>query len=91
MGRARYLVVIAALLLPGCGGDGDTPNVQDVERDLARVVQQETGTGGDVAVDCPDGVEEGELCDVTATGGLTAKVRVTRLEDGHVEGEVVQP
>jgi hypothetical protein len=91
MGRARHLFVIAALVLPGCGGDDDAPDVQQVERDLARVVQQETGTGGDVVVDCPDGVEEGDLCNVTATGGLAAKVRVTRLEGGDVEGEIVQP
>ena len=89
MGRARYLVVIAALALAGCGGDGAT-DVDDVTQQLVRDVERQTGTQ-DVQVECDDDVSEGDLCDVTAAGGLKAQVKITKLDDGDVEGEVVQP
>jgi hypothetical protein len=45
-----------------------------------------------VTVDCPDDIDEGDLCRVSAPGGLTAEIRVTRLGDpGETDGEVVQP
>ena len=85
MRHARYLVVIAvAAALGGCGGGGDAPerNTAELERDLAREIQGTTGTR-DVTVDCPDEAGEGDVCDVTAPGGVKAKVTV--------EGEIVQP
>jgi hypothetical protein len=91
MGRARYLVVaVGAVALVGCGDDEAAPDTAQVEGDLARIVQEQTGTR-DVRVSCPGDVGEGDLCDVSAPGGLQAQVKVTRLEDGGVEGEVVQP
>jgi hypothetical protein len=88
MRRARYLVVIA-ISLGACGDDGAT-DVDDVTRQLEGDVQRQTGTR-DVQVMCEDDVSEGDVCDVTAAGGLDAQVRITRLEDGEVQGEVVQP
>jgi hypothetical protein len=88
MGMARYLVVIA-IALAGCGDDEAT-DVGDVTRQLAREVERQTGTQ-DVQVVCGDDVSEGDLCEVTAAGGLKAQVRITRLDGGEVEGEVVQP
>ena len=90
MGRARYLVVIAAAIaLIGCGEES-TPDNDEIVQALARDVQEQTGTQ-DVTVVCGEDVGEGDLCDVTAAGGVTAKVKITRLEDGDVQGEVVQP
>ena len=78
-------------MLVGCGGDDDQPDVAAVERDLARGVEEQTGTR-DVTVDCPDDVAESDVCAVSAAGGVRAQVRVTRLtDDGDVEGELVQP
>ena len=89
MGRARYLVVIAAAIaVVGCGDDPEV-DVGGIERDLAAGVEEDTGTRG-VTVDCPEGVEEGDVCQATAPGGVKAEVRVTRL-DGEAEGTVVQP
>jgi hypothetical protein len=92
MGRARYLVVtVGVAALVGCGDDeANRPDTAQVEGDLARTVQQQTGTR-DVRVSCPGDVGEGDLCDVSAPGGLDAQVKVTRLADGEVEGEIVQP
>ena len=87
MGRARYLVVIA-VALAGCGDGAGAP--EDLEDQLATEIQQKTGTKG-VAVTCPDEPEEGDLCDLTASGGLTAKVRITRIDGSEADGEVVQP
>ena len=81
MRRARYLLVIA-LAVGGCGGGEDSPDAGELERDLAREIERTTGTE-DVAVDCPDGAGEGDVCDVTAPGGVKAKVTV--------EGELIQP
>ena len=90
MGRARYLVVIAAAIaLIGCGEE-TKPDTDEIVQALARDVQQQTGTK-DVLVVCGEDVGEGDLCDVTAAGGVKAKVKITRLEDGDVQGEVVQP
>jgi hypothetical protein len=90
MGRARYLVVTAALLVfAGCGDD-PAPDAAEIARELAGEVEEQTGTK-DVLVICKGGVGEGDLCDVRAAGGLKAKIRITRLEDGDVEGELVQP
>ncbi len=89
MGRARYLVVIAvAAALVGCGDDS-SPDVAGIERDLAAGVEADTGTR-DVTVECPDDVGEGDVCQVTAAGGVKAGVRVTAL-DGEAEGTLVQP
>ena len=91
MGRARYLVVTGLVAaFAGCGGDDDAPDVQEVERDLGRMVQEQTGTR-DPAVSCPEDVEEGDACEVTAAGGVQAKVKVTRIDEGRVEGEVLPP
>ena len=91
MARARYFVVtVGVAALVGCGDDEAAPDTARVEGDLARIVQQQTGTR-DVRVSCPGDVGEGDLCDVSAPGGLEAQVEVTRLDDGEVEGEVVQP
>jgi hypothetical protein len=91
MARARYLLVTAALAaLAGCGNDDEEPAIDQVARELAHDVQEQTGTK-DVVVTCSGHVSEGDLCDVTAAGGLKAKVRIVRLEDGDVQGEVVQP
>jgi hypothetical protein len=89
MGRARYLLVAIALAFAACGDDNNEPDVATVERDLAAGVEQDTGTR-DVNVDCPEDVGEGDVCQVTAAGGVKAQVRVTRLDD-TAEGEVVQP
>ena len=79
----------ACLALAACGGDS-APDVEEVESGLARVVEDTTGTR-DVAVTCPDDVAEGDVCDVTAPGGVRAQVRVTRVDGSDVDGEVVQP
>ena len=91
MARALHFLV-AALAVGACGDDDrDDVDVSAVERGLARVVEQQTATR-DVSVDCPDDVDEGDLCGVSAPGGLSAEIRVTRLGDpGEIEGEVVQP
>jgi hypothetical protein len=88
MGRARYLVIAAALALAACG-DESKPDVGKITDDLAHDVQAETGTR-DVHVVCPDDVSEGDVCDMTAAGGLKAKIRVTQI-DGDAKGEIVQP
>ena len=72
-----------------CGDDGAT-DVDDVTQQLVRDVERQTGTQ-DVQVECDDDVSEGDLCDVTAAGGLKAQVKITKLDDGDVEGEIVQP
>jgi hypothetical protein len=79
----------ACLVLAACGGD-DGPDVEEVESGLVGVVEETTGTR-DVAVSCPDDVGEGDVCEVTAPGGVRAQVRVTRIDDSDVDGEVVQP
>jgi hypothetical protein len=90
MGRARYRVATAAAIaLIGCGDEESTPETDQIVRALEHDVQQQTGTQ-DVLVACGEDVGEGDLCDVTAAGGVKAKVKITRLEDGEVEG-VVQP
>lgn len=88
MGRARYFVVAVALALAACGDDSG-PDVGTIERDLAAGVEQDTGTR-DVSVDCPEDVGEGDVCQVTATGGVKAQIRVTQLDD-QAEGELVEP
>jgi hypothetical protein len=88
MRRARYLLVIA-VALAGCGDEAES-GPDDVEEQLVSEIQAETGTES-VTIECPDDPQEGDLCDLTAPGGLRAKVRITRLDDGAVDGEVVQP
>lgn len=89
MGRTRYLVAVAATVaVIGCGDDS-AEDVGGIERDLAAGAEEDTGTR-DVTVDCPEDVEEGDVCQLTAPGGLKAEVRVTRL-DGEAEGTVEQP
>ena len=94
MGRARYLVVIAALALAGCGGE-DTLDGGDIESEVVPQIEDQTGTR-DVAVECPDDVEaeEGAVfeCDITAEGGIKAKLKVTQEDDeGNVRWEIVRP
>ena len=96
MGRARYLFVIAAILpLSACGGD-ETLDVGKVEDEVAPEIERQTGTR-DVAIDCPDEdieLEEGAAfeCDVSAEGGIEAKVKVTQEDDeGNVRWQVVRP
>ena len=56
MARALHLLV-AALAIGACGDDGSGEvDAAAVERDLARVVEQQTATRG-VSVDCPDDVQ----------------------------------
>ena len=83
MRRARYLVVmVLALGACGGGGGGSEPGTPELERDLVRTVEEQTGTR-DVTVDCPEDAGEGDTCDVTAPGGVKAKVTV--------DGKIVQP
>ena len=89
MGRARYFLVAVATALAACGDDAET-DVARTEGELAHIVEQQTGTDA-VVVSCPDDVSEGDVCEVTAAGGVRAQVRVTRLDDDAVEGQVVQP
>ena len=89
MGRARYFLVAVVAALGACGDDAET-DVARTEEELVRIVEQQTGTD-EVAVSCPSDVGEGDVCDVTAPGGVQAQVRVTRLDGDAVEGEVVQP
>jgi hypothetical protein len=93
MGRARYLVVIPALAFAACGSD--TLDAAEVESEIVPMVEDQTGTRG-VAIACPDDVEaeEGAVfeCDVTAEGGIEAKLRVTQEDDeGNVRWEIVRP
>ena len=93
MGRARYLVVIAALGLAGCGSD--TLDSGDIESEVVPQIEDQTGTRN-VEVACPDDVEaeEGAVfeCDVSAEGGVEAKLKVTQEDDeGNVRWEIVQP
>jgi hypothetical protein len=89
VGRARYFLVAVATALAACGDDAET-DVARAEGELAGIVEQQTGTE-DVVVSCPDDVGEGDVCDVAAPGGVRAQVRVTRLDEDAVEGQVVQP
>jgi hypothetical protein len=89
VGRARYFLVAVAAALAACGDDSE-PDVARTEEALVRIVEQQTGTD-EVVVSCPDDVGEGDVCDVTAPGGVQAQVRVTRLDDDVVEGQVLQP
>jgi uncharacterized protein DUF4333 len=93
MGRARYLVVIAALAFAGCGSD--TLDAGDIESEVVPQIEEQTGTR-DVEVACPDDVEaeEGAVfeCDVSAEGGIEAKLKVTQEDgEGNVRWEIVQP
>jgi hypothetical protein len=65
-------------VLGACGSD-ESDDRRELERDLTRTVEEQTGTR-DVEVTCP---EEGDVCTVTAPGGVRAKVTV--------DGELVQP
>ena len=80
----------ACLALVACGDDDSGPSLEEIEKGLARDVQETTGTR-DVTVSCPDDVAEGDICDITAAGGVRAQVRVTRLDGEDADGEVVQP
>jgi len=93
MGRARYLLAVPALALAACGSD--TLDAAEVESEIGPMVEDQTGTR-DVDIACPDDVEaeEGAVfeCDVTAAGGVEAKLRVTQEDDeGNVRWEIVRP
>ena len=87
--RGRRYFLVVAVALAACGDDAET-DVARTEGELARIVEQQTGTE-EVVVSCPEDVGEGDVCDVAAPGGVQAQVRVTRLDDDAVEGQVVQP
>jgi hypothetical protein len=82
-------LVVTAAALVGCGDDSE-PDREEIQRELKRDVQEKTGTR-DVVVSCPDDLAAGDLCDVTAPGGLKAKLRITSLDEEDVAGELVQP
>lgn len=92
MGLARYLSLIGAvLLLGGCGGSSEL-DASKAEREIAAGVEERTATEG-VQIDCPDGVERKKdavfECELTAEGGLQAKVKVTQVDDeGNLRWEV---
>lgn len=92
MRSARHFAVIGSvLLLPGCGG-GDELDASKVEREIAAGVEERTATE-DVQIRCPQGIErkkdEAFECDLTAAGGLQAKVKVTQVDDeGNLEWDV---
>ena len=95
MRRPRYLLVAAAaaLALPACGES--MLDVDEVESEITPQVEEQTGTR-DVAVECPDDIEAeegGEFeCDLSAEGGIEAKVEVTQEDDdGNVRWRVVRP
>ena len=81
-------------MLGACGGGGGL-DTDELEREIAPEVERKTGTE-DVKVDCPDDVDEkkGEdfQCDLSAAGGVKAKVDVKQVDDdGNVAWEVVRP
>ncbi len=95
MCRPRYLLVAvaAALALAACGES--TLDADQIEEEITPQVEEQTGTR-DVAIDCPDDVEaeEGGVfeCDLTAEGGIEAKVEVTQEDDeGNVRWRVLRP
>jgi len=95
MGRPRYLAVAAAvsLALAACGES--TLEASDIEEDITPQVEEQTGTH-EVVVDCPDDIEAEEggtfECDLTAEGGIEAKVEITQEDDdGNVRWRVVRP
>lgn len=95
MGRARYFLVAvgASFALAGCGES--TLDTGKIESEIKPEVEDQTGTR-DVAVSCPDDVEAEEgaefECDLTAAGGVKAKVAITQEDDdGNVRWELVQP
>ena len=97
MGGVRYLVVAAAVVLAFAAcGDDETLDVGRIEREVMPEIERQTGTQ-DVVVDCPDEdveIEEGAAfeCDVSAEGGIEAKVKVTQEDDeGNVRWEIVRP
>lgn len=92
MRLARYLSVLVCIaLLAGCGG-GDEIDADKTEEEIAAGVEKATATE-DVKIDCPDDVERktGDVfeCDLTAAGGVKAKVKVTQVDDdGKIRWEV---
>jgi hypothetical protein len=94
MRRARYFAVTAGVLaLAGCG-DTMLDN-EELEAEIIPAIERQTGTKN-VDLSCPDDVkaETGATfeCDVTAQGGIEAKVEVTQKDDdGHVRWKLLQP
>lgn len=95
MGRPRYFLVAvaAAALLGGCGEE--TLDTGQIEEEITPAIEEQTGTR-EVAVECPDDIEAEQgadfECDLTAQGGIEAKVKVTQEDDeGNVHWEVVRP
>ena len=88
LGAAASAATVAA-----CGGGDGTIDAPKREREIAADIERRTATK-DVTVTCPDHVEEEKggvfHCDLTATGGLKAKVKVTQMDDdGKIRWEVV--
>ena len=89
---ARYFsVIVAVLLLAGCGGGGELDSSK-AEEEIAAGVEEKTATE-DVRIDCPDDVKQKKddvfECDLTAAGGVKATVKVTQVDDkGNVHWEV---
>jgi len=92
MRPARYLVAAVCVLAPaGCGGGGEIDS-GETEAEIAAGVEEATATK-DVEIDCPDDVKQEKdvvfECDLSAAGGVKAKVKVTQLDDdGKIHWEV---
>ena len=83
----------ASLAIAGCGES--TLDTDEIESEIKPSVEDQTGTK-DVAISCPEDVkaEEGAEfeCDLTAEGGIKAKVEVTQEDDnGNVHWKIAPP
>ncbi len=90
---AATAALAAALALAARGES--TIDAGEIEQEITPKGEEQTGTR-DVAIACPDDVEAeegGEFdCDLTAPGGIEAKVEVTQTDDdGNVRWRVVRP
>ena len=93
----RRLVSIALaacflLLLAACGSK--TIDTGKAESEISKGVAQQTGAKG-VKVDCPDDVDakKGDTfdCNLTASGGQKAKIKVTQQDDeGNVRWQLAR-
>jgi Domain of unknown function (DUF4333) len=84
-------MALALVALAGCGGDAKI-DASKTEDEIAKGVEEATATE-DVKIDCPDDVERKKNdvfeCDLSAAGGVKAKVKVTQVDDaGKIHWEV---